>query len=203
MDRKSHWDEVYSSRKPDEVGWYQADPQPSLSLIAATGAGTDASVIDVGGGASILVDKLLERGFIRLTVLDISAAAIEAVKARLGALAAEVKWVSLDITRFEPPQKYDIWHDRAVFHFLTDAADRRRYLDTASRALDPGAHLIIATFAPDGPTECSGLEVVRYSPESLQQEVGRNFSLAESFAQAHVTPSGGTQHFVFCRFVRQ
>ncbi|MEW5943885.1 MAG: class I SAM-dependent methyltransferase [Pseudomonadota bacterium] len=202
-DRKAHWEEVYSIRKPDEVGWYQADPRPSLELIEATGAGPDAAVIDVGGGASTLVDKLLERGFGRLTVLDISAAALEAVKARLGARAAEVRWVVADITRFEPPQKYDIWHDRAVFHFLTDAADRRRYLDTAARAIDPGGHLIIATFALDGPEECSGLEVVRYSPESLQQEVGGNFSLAESFAQAHMTPSGGAQHFVFCRFVRQ
>jgi len=202
-DRKSHWEQVYSTRKPNEVGWYQAYPDVSLRLIAATGTGTQSAIIDVGGGASYLVDELVALGYDNLTVLDISAAAIEAVKSRLGTNAETVQWLVADITRFVPPQQYEIWHDRAVFHFLTEAADRRCYLEAANAALPPGGHLIMATFALDGPARCSGLDVVRYSPESLQQEVGEGFELAESFGGTHVTPSMGRQSYTFCRFVRK
>lgn len=203
VDRKIHWEQVYSTRKPHEVGWYQAYPDLSLKLIAATGAGKGAAIIDVGGGASCLVDELLAEGYRDLSVLDISAAALVAVKSRLGDGAETVKWLEADITRFVPSQEYRIWHDRAVFHFLTDAADRRRYLDAVCAALPAGGHLIMATFALDGPAQCSGLDVVRYSPESLRREVGDRFELLESFGGTHITPSMGQQSFTFCRFVRK
>lgn len=201
--RKTHWEQVYSTRKPHEVGWYQAYPDVSLKLIAATGAGKGAAIIDVGGGASCLVDELLAEGYRDLSVLDISAAALVAVKSRLGDKEGAVKWLEEDITCFVPPRQYQIWHDRAVFHFLTEAADRRRYLDVVCAALPPGGHLVMATFALDGPAQCSGLDVVRYSPESLRREVGDGFELVESLAGMHITPSMGQQSFTFCRFARK
>jgi len=203
QERKTHWEQVYSTRKPHEVGWYQAYPDVSLKLIATTGVGKDAAIIDVGGGASCLVDELLAEGYRDLSVLDISAAALVAVKSRLGDKAGRVKWLEADITCFVPPCQYEIWHDRAVFHFLTEAVDRRRYLDAVCAALPAGGQLIMATFALDGPAQCSGLDVVRYSPESLRREVGEGFELMESFAGKHTTPSMGQQSFTFCRFVRK
>lgn len=202
-DRKTHWEQVYATRQPHEVGWYQAYPDVSLRLIAATGVERQAPIIDVGGGASNLVDELLAEGYRDLTVLDISAAAIAAVKSRLGGKAESVTWVEGDVTRFSPPRQYAIWHDRAVFHFLTEAVDRRRYLEAVTAALPPGGHLVMATFAPDGPSQCSGLDVVRYSPESLVSELGNGFELVESFAATHLTPSLGEQSFTFCRFRRK
>lgn len=202
-DRKTHWEHVYSTRKPHEVGWYQAYPDVSLKMIVATNVAKNSAIIEVGGGASFLVDELLELGYENLTILDISAAAIEMVKSRLGGKAEAVKWLASDITCFAPPQQYQIWHDRAVFHFLTQAAERRNYLRAASAALPPGGHLIMATFALDGPPQCSGLDVVRYSPESLQQEVGGDFELMESFGGIHVTPSAGKQSYTFCHFMRK
>lgn len=201
-DRKAHWEQVYSTRKPHEVGWYQAYPEIPLHLIASTGVDKSAAIIDVGGGASNLVDALLENGYCDVTVLDLSAAALEATKSRLGQASSQVKWLVADITRFTPPRQFDAWHDRAVFHFLTEAADRQRYMDAVHSALPPGGHLIMATFALDGPPQCSGLDVARYSPESLQQEVGTGFTLAESFGGLHITPSQGKQSYTFCRFIR-
>ena len=201
-DRKAHWEHVYSTRKPHEVGWYQAYPEMPLHLIASTGASKTCAIIDVGGGASNLVDALLENGYSDITVLDLSAAALDATMARLGTAASQVKWLVADITRFTPPRQYDIWHDRAVFHFLTEETDRQRYMAAARAALPPGGHLIMATFALDGPPQCSGLDVARYSPESLQQEVGDGFALAESFGGLHITPSQGKQSYTFCRFIR-
>lgn len=203
MDRKAHWEQVYSTRKPHEVGWYQAYPEIPLHLIASTGMAKNEAIIDVGGGASNLVDALLENGYQDVTVLDLSAAALEATKARLGEASSQVKWLVADITSFTPTRPYAVWHDRAVFHFLTDATDRQRYLAAARAALPPGGHLIIATFALDGPPQCSGLDVARYSPESLQQEVGEGFTLAESFGGLHITPSQGKQSYTFCRFIRK
>jgi len=203
VDHKAHWEQVYSTRKPHEVGWYQAYPEIPLHLIAATGITKNAAIIDVGGGASNLVDALLENGYSDVTVLDLSAAALEATKARLGAASSQVKWLVADVTCFTPPQPYKVWHDRAVFHFLTEATDRQRYLEAARAALPPGGHLIMATFALDGPPQCSGLDVMRYSPESLQQEVGDGFALAESFGGLHITPSQGKQSYTFCRFIRK
>lgn len=203
VDRKTHWEQVYSTRKPHEVGWYQAYPEIPLHLIASTGVNKNAAIIDVGGGASNLVDALLENGYSDVTVLDLSAAALEATKARLDAAASQVKWLVADVTCFTPPQAYLVWHDRAVFHFLTDASDRQRYVEAAHAALPPGGHLIMATFALDGPPQCSGLDVVRYSPESLQQAVGDGFTLEESFGGLHITPSQGKQSYTFCRFIRK
>lgn len=203
MDRKTHWEQVYSTRKPHEVGWYQAYPEIPLHLIASTGMAKNEAIIDVGGGASNLVDALLENGYQDVTVLDLSAAALEATKARLDTASSQVKWLVADIISFIPAQSYKVWHDRAVFHFLTDATDRQRYLAAARAALPPGGHLIMATFALDGPPQCSGLDVARYSPESLQQEVGEGFTLAESFGGLHITPSQGKQSYTFCRFIRK
>lgn len=203
VDRKTHWEQVYSTRKPHEVGWYQAYPEIPLHLIASTGVNKNAAIIDVGGGASNLVDALLENGYSDVTVLDLSAAALEATKARLCTTASQVKWLVADVTCFTPPQAYLVWHDRAVFHFLTDASDRQRYVEAAHAALPPGGHLIMATFALDGPPQCSGLDVVRYSPESLQQAVGDGFTLEESFGGLHITPSQGKQSYTFCRFIRK
>ncbi len=200
---KTHWEQVYSTRKPNEVGWYQAYPEIPLHLIASTGVSKSAAIIDVGGGASNLVDALLENGYSDVTVLDLSAAALEATKARLGEASRQVQWLVADITSFTPTRQYEVWHDRAVFHFLTEAADRQRYLEAARAALPPGGHLVMAAFALDGPPQCSGLDVMRYSPESLRQEVGEGFTLVESFGGLHITPSQGKQSYTFCRFIRK
>jgi 2-polyprenyl-3-methyl-5-hydroxy-6-metoxy-1,4-benzoquinol methylase len=201
-DRKAHWENVYSTRKTHEVSWYQAYPEIPLHLIASTGVGKKAAIIDVGGGASNLVDALLENGYSDVTVLDLSSAALEATKARLGQASSQIEWLLADVANFTPPRQYDVWHDRAVFHFLTEASDRQRYMEAVRAALPPGGHLIMATFALDGPPQCSGLDVVRYSPESLKLEVGEGFTLAESFGSLHITPSQGKQSFTFCRFIR-
>lgn len=203
MDRKSHWDAIYSARAPNELGWYQAHPEVSLWLIETSGIGKDEPLIDVGGGASLLVDNLAASGFQGVTVLDVSPAAIAAAQARLGAQAGEVRWLAEDITCYTPSETYRLWHDRAVFHFLTAAADRQAYLSTAERALSPGGQMIIATFAPDGPDTCSGLPVVRYDAQSLAQEVGEHFELLETCGETHVTPGGGKQSFSYCRFLRR
>lgn len=203
MERQTHWDNIYALRQPADLSWHQAHPETSLRLIAASGIGKDAALIDIGGGASLLVDKLVEEGFPNVTVLDISPAAIHTAQTRLGQRAATVRWRVADITRFAPPEKYALWHDRAVFHFLTATAERRAYLTAAASALDTGGQLIIATFAPDGPEQCSGLPVVRYDADSLAREVGENFELLESCGETHVTPGGGKQSFNYCRFRRR
>lgn len=203
MDRKSHWDSVYSTKTPGELGWYQAHPEMSLRLIEASGIGKDEALIDVGGGASLLVDRLVAAGYRQVTVLDISAAALASAQTRLGVRADNVHWLAEDVTRFTPAGTYSLWHDRAVFHFLTDATERRAYLHAAERALNPGGQLIIATFALDGPEKCSGLPVVRYDAQSLAQEAGGNFELLESCGETHVTPGGGKQSFTYCRFRRR
>jgi len=203
VDRKIHWEQIYSTRLTTAVSWYQANPAVSLSLIAASGIQKDEAIIDVGGGASLLVDCLLGRGFSRLAVLDISAAALEAAKSRLGEGAGRVDWVVADVTQFKPQEKYALWHDRAVFHFLTNAEDRQAYMAVARQAIQPEGNLIIATFSLNGPEKCSGLEIVRYSPESLAREVGDDFELVETCDEIHTTPGGGHQSFVYCRFRRK
>ncbi len=203
MDRKNHWDKIYSARAPDELSWYQAHPEMSLRLIRDSGVGAGESLIDIGGGASRLVDKLLDAGYGKVAVLDISAAALAAAQARLGARAGEVRWLAQDVTTFAPPEKYALWHDRAVFHFLTEAADRQAYLAAVHAALQSGGQLVVATFAPDGPEMCSGLPVVRYSAESLAKEVGEDFELLESCGETHATPGGMKQSFSYCRFRRR
>ena len=201
MERKSHWETIYQTNAPNEVSWYQEHPSKSLELIRSTGIGREATLIDVGGGASTLVDHLLADGFGRVTVLDISPEALQKAKSRLGPRADVVTWLEGDVTQVILPYHfYDVWHDRAVFHFLTSPDDRQRYLRTLSDAVKPGGHVIIATFALEGPPRCSGLEVVRYSSESLSAEFGPAFRLVESVAETHHTPFSTDQRFIYCLF---
>ena len=201
MPSKDHWERVYSTKATDAVSWYQPHADFSLRLIEATGLPRGAAIIDVGGGASTLVDDLLALGRYDINVLDLSAAALEAAKARLGASAAAVTWRVADITRAGLPDRaYDLWHDRAVFHFLTAPEDRRAYVAAVRRALRPGGHVVIATFAEDGPLQCSGLPVQRYSPAQLQAEFGEGFELLSGEREQHATPSGSTQAFTYCHF---
>ena len=198
--RKQHWERVYKKNKPDELGWYQDYPEMSLKLITATRVGLDGNIIDVGGGTSKLAGILLDKGYMRLTVLDISGSSIERAKVNLGEKSKQIVWIEADVTKFNFTECFDIWHDRAVFHFLTDANDRRRYVDSLNQGLIPGGHLIISTFGLKGPPKCSGLNVVRYSAETLQKEFGDNFVMIEAFAETHDTPSKVQQNFVYCRF---
>jgi SAM-dependent methyltransferase len=200
--RQAHWDSVYATRKADEVSWYQARPGVSLRLIERTGKGREASVIDVGGGASRLVDALLDEGYRRVTVLDVSPEALERSRARLGDRAARVTWTAADLTRWRPPATYDVWHDRAVFHFLVDPQDRKAYRTVLEAALPIGGEAVIGTFASDGPERCSGLPVARYEPGTLAAELGPGFRLVESTHEDHVTPAGKVQRFQFSRLVR-
>jgi ubiquinone/menaquinone biosynthesis C-methylase UbiE len=199
MDRKQHWEQVYTTKPSDSVSWFQEHADQSLRLIHKTGLDKDAAIIDVGGGASILVDELAAEGYTDLTVLDLSAAALSVAKQRLGKQADAVHWMEGDITRAEfPTHRFDIWHDRAVFHFLTDPVDRNAYVERVMRAVRPGGHVIIATFGEDGPEKCSGLPVMRYKPESLHAEFGEAFLLVEHEKEAHHTPAGSVQQFVYC-----
>lgn len=202
MDRQEHWDRIYSARPAEELTWFQKHPAVSLELIERTGVGSTAAVIDIGGGDSVLVDSLLELGYEDLTVLDVSPAALERAKLRLGEKGESVHWVASDVTHFEPKMSYDLWHDRAVFHFLTAGTDRGRYVEAMQRSLKPGGQAIIATFSLEGPPKCSSLEVRRYSAETLARELGRSFRLEESREQEHLTPAGKYQSFVYGRFVK-
>jgi 2-polyprenyl-3-methyl-5-hydroxy-6-metoxy-1,4-benzoquinol methylase len=201
--RKDHWERVYKKYSSTKVGWYQACPERSLKLIHNTGAGTDSSIIDVGGGTSMLSEKLLDQGYKKLAVLDISGNSIEKAKSQLGKKASEINWIEADVTKYSFKEQYDIWHDRAVFHFLTRTEDRKGYINSFNQALKLNGHLIIATFGLDAPPKCSGLSVVRYSPETLQNELGDNLILAEALMEDHVTPSGVKQNFIFCRFIKR
>lgn len=198
-ERKSHWENVYAAKRPDEVSWHRTHLEKSLELIRATGVGKDAQIIDVGSGASTLVDDLLADGFKHITVLDISAAAFKTAQARLAERAKNVTWLEMDVTRASlPTNHYDVWHDRAVFHFLTDPEDRRRYVNVVNHALKPGGHIIVATFGPHGPLKCSGLDTVRYTPEQLHDEFGASYELTRTITEDHVTPSEKHQEFVYC-----
>ncbi len=199
IDPKSHWEQVYTQRAPTEVSWYQANPTRSLELVRRCGLDREAAIIDVGGGASTLVDRLISAGFVRPAVLDISRRALGRAQERLGPLAKEVDWFEADVTRWVPPYPYDLWHDRAVFHFLAHPADRRRYLLTLEHVLRPGGHLIIATFGPNGPERCTGLPVVRYDTAGLLDVLGDRFELREEAEEEHLTPAGATQAFRFWR----
>lgn len=200
--RQQHWQEVYSTKDEVEVSWFQDRPQTSLDLIMQTGLSPDASLIDIGGGASRLVDALLDAGWRDIAVLDIAGAALARAQARLGSRGASVDWIVADITTWQPRRRYDLWHDRAVFHFLTTAADRGAYKAALRAAVAPGGHVVIGSFAPDGPERCSGLPVQRYSPESLQAELGGDFLLQQALQEDHQTPAGRVQHFQFSRFRR-
>ncbi len=199
MDRKQHWEQVYHSKTADSVSWFQEHSDQSLRLIHNAGLGKEAAIIDVGGGTSRLVDDLAAAGYTDLTVLDLSSAALAVAKRRLGKYAATVHWIEGDITRAEfPKHRFDIWHDRAVFHFLTDPVDRHAYVERVMHAVRPGGHVIVATFAEDGPEKCSGLPVMRYQAETLHAEFGDAFLLVEHEKEAHHTPFGTVQQFVYC-----
>ncbi|MEO5857941.1 MAG: class I SAM-dependent methyltransferase [Pyrinomonadaceae bacterium] len=199
MDKQQHWETVYQTKARNEVSWFREHLDTSLRMIQNTGVGKDTAIIDVGGGNSNLVDDLLERGFVDVSVLDISESAIADSRDRLGEKADEAYWITADITAIDLPQsKYDLWHDRAVFHFLTDEEDRRKYVELVMRSLKPGGHIIVASFGLEGPERCSGLDVVRYSPETMHHEFGNTFKLVESVGETHNTPFGTTQDFVYC-----
>ena len=201
-ERQDHWTRVYQQKAPSDVSWYQAQPEPSLRALDRFGAGPSNSLIDIGGGASNLVDELLRRGWADLTVLDVAAPALEASKKRLGPDAEKVHWQVADITDWRPPRRYDVWHDRAVFHFLTKTTQRAAYRRSLTAGLAQGGLLIIATFALDGPDKCSGLPVQRYDAAGLAAEVGEAFQLIESWREAHITPWRATQSFNWCAFRR-
>ncbi len=203
FDRKAHWERIYREKSEDETSWFQPRPESSLALVEATGERPQAPLIDVGGGASRLVDHLLEAGWQDLTVLDISGAALETARRRLGQRAKAVQWLEADLLEAQLPGPWRIWHDRAVFHFLVEQADRQRYLEQLRANLEPGGHCIIATFALDGPEMCSGLPVRRYSPESLAETLGPEFQLQQTLSEQHRTPAGKVQSFVYCRFRHQ
>jgi SAM-dependent methyltransferase len=201
-DRQSHWQSVYTQKGESEVSWFQESPAPSLGMIEQTGAAPGSAIIDIGGGASRLVDHLVARGFRNVAVLDLSGAALEVAKARLGDRAAQVRWLVADVTIWEPQDIYDIWHDRAAFHFLNRDADRAAYVARLVRAVKVGGHAIIATFALDGPERCSGLPVVRYDAASLGETLGDRFELVTTRSHAHATPWGPEQSFQFSLFRR-
>jgi len=199
MDAQTHWEKIYTEKAPDALSWYRPHLETSLALIKQAAAGCSASVIDVGGGESTLVDDLLARGYRNITVLDISQTAIEANRKRLGKASERVHWVVADITKVDLDRSaYDVWHDRAVFHFLTVMSDRVAYVRQVAYAVRPGGHVIVSTFGPEGPTKCSGLDVVRYDAESLHREFGLHFRLLESSKELHCTPFGTVQQFLYC-----
>jgi len=199
MDVKAHWEKVYTNKAPDAVSWYRRHLETSLALIERAVPAREAAIIDVGGGESTLVDDLLLRGYKDLTVLDVSGTAIEVTKRRLGTAAGQVRWLIGDILEIGlETHAYDLWHDRAVFHFLTTPEQRVTYVRQVARTVRSGGHVIVSTFGPEGPVKCSGLDVVRYHAESLHGEFGGRFRLVESSEELHPTPSGTTQQFLYC-----
>lgn len=199
MQSKDHWEKVYTTKSTDAVSWFQEHAENSLRLIQETGVATNAAIIDIGGGASTLVDDLLAKGYSNLSVLDLSAAAMLAAQKRLGDEASQVIWLEADITKVEfPVHAFDVWHDRAVFHFLTSEQDRHAYVRAVLRTVKPGGHVIVATFAEDGPLQCSGLPVKRYNKDELHAEFGESFRLTQHGTESHHTPFGTVQQFTYC-----
>ncbi len=199
MNIKTHWEDIHRTKVPTQVSWYQEHSLQSLRFIVNTGIDKAGQIIDVGGGISTLADDLLLNGYEHITVLDISASALNTVQQRMGASAKKITWIEADVTQAHlPSQFYAVWHDRAVFHFLIEPEDRRRYVNVVKAAVRPGGHVIVATFAPDGPDHCSGLEVVRYNPEGLHNEFGESFDLVDSTHETHQTPFGTQQKFIYC-----
>jgi len=199
MDVKTHWEKVYQTKAPDAVSWYRPHLETSIALIERTGAGHSLAIIDVGGGESTLADDLLARGYQNITVLDISETAIDVCQNRMGAAAGRIHWLVADVTRTELNNSaYDVWHDRAVFHFLTEAEQRAAYVRNVARSVKRDGHVIVSTFGPEGPMKCSGLDVVRYDADSLHDQFGARFRLVESSKELHRTPFGTTQQFLYC-----
>lgn len=199
MESKTHWETIYETKDTTQVSWFQRHPELSLQFIRTTGVAKTGQIIDVGGGASTLVDDLLDEGYQNITVLDISKAALDVARHRLGSCADNVTWLEADITRVKlRPQFYDLWHDRAVFHFLTSREGRANYVESVERSVKAGGHVIVATFGLEGPLRCSGLEVVRYSPDRLHDEFGEGFNLVGTTEELHQTPFGTEQKFIYC-----
>ena len=201
--RRDHWENVYASKGEDQVSWFQETPALSLELIGLAGVVPGSAIIDIGGGASRLVDSLIAQGYEDVTVLDLSAAALASAQSRIGDKAKRVTWIAADVTAWEPSRSYDVWHDRAAFHFLTEPTDQAAYVARLRRALRPGGHAIIGTFAPDGPERCSGLLVSRYDASSLAKTLGSGFEVIDTRRHEHVTPWGATQKFQFTTFRRE
>ena len=201
--RKDHWERIYSDKNPLEVSWYQKEPAVSLRLIEHCELGRDAPVIDVGGGASVLVDRLLDAGYSRLTVLDIASKSLASARARLGTRAQCVEWIEADVTEFAPPHPFRLWHDRAVFHVLTEAEDRKHYVEALKQALARGGHVVLAAFAIGGPTRCSDLDIVQYDAARLMTELGSEFELIEQASETHLTPARKPQLFCYFRLARR
>jgi len=204
MNTQEHWERVYGTRAPDQVSWFRPHLQMSLDLIERADRNRSASIIDVGAGASTLVDDLLVAGYRNLTVLDISQAAIEVAKSRVGNASKSIHWLRAEVTQGDfPAHSFDVWHDRAVFHFLTKPEDRLAYVRNVAWAVRPGGHVIVSTFGPEGPEKCSGLDVMRYDAEGLHGEFGARFRLVESSREMHETPFGTTQQFLYCHCLLQ
>ncbi len=201
FDRKKHWEEVYETKNPDQVSWTQEIPKTSLEFIHSFGLEKTAKIIDIGGGDSKLVDYLLEEGFENITVLDISAKALEKAQNRLGVKAKKINWIVSDITEFEPNTTYDIWHDRATFHFLTTAKQVSKYMNIARKSVN--GYLTIGTFSENGPKKCSGLEIKQYNEQELTSELENGFEKIKCITEDHLTPFDTTQNFLFCSFRRQ
>lgn len=202
-DRTTHWQNVYATKGETEVSWFQASPAISLEMIRAASPDRAAAIIDIGGGASRLVDALLQDGYRNLAVLDLSANALDTAKKRIGAAASTIDWIVADATTWRPAKTFEIWHDRAAFHFLTDPHDRAAYVERLRSAVAPDGQVIIATFAPYGPEKCSGLPVQRHDSASLSVELGPEFELVETRSETHHTPWHSTQAFQFSRFRRR
>ncbi|MGA0342909.1 MAG: class I SAM-dependent methyltransferase [Arenicellales bacterium] len=199
INRKTHWERVYSEKSVDQVSWFQHEPRRSLELIESSSTAKDAPIIDVGAGASVLVDQLLLNGYTNLSVLDISKNALDISRRRLGKRATEVAWLVDDVTAFQPGRAFALWHDRAVFHFLTEPSQQAAYRSTLMRALASGGQAIIGTFAVDGPLRCSGLEIAQYDASRMQAVMGADFTLLQESRESHVTPFGSTQNFAWFR----
>jgi ubiquinone/menaquinone biosynthesis C-methylase UbiE len=203
FDRKNHWENIYETKELSTVSWFQPVPQTSLDLIVGSNIPKSAKIIDVGGGDAYLADFLLEMGYQDITVLDISEKAIERAKKRLGEKSAMVKWLVADAANFESDEKFDLWHDRAVFHFFTDKNEIERYSENANSLLVENGKMIVGTFSENGPTKCSGIEIMQHSKASLNQAFEKYFEKKMCFTEDHITPSGGIQNFIFCTFTKK
>jgi SAM-dependent methyltransferase len=203
VDRAAHWDHVYTTKQPTAVSWYEPEPTHSLELIAASGLPANSSIIDVGGGMSMLGARLVELGYSDVSVADISAAALERGQSQAGRAGTNITWIEADVRTQDFERRYGLWHDRAVFHFMLAPQDSDAYLATLHRSLRPGGHLILATFGPDGPEQCSGLPTTRYGAQALSAALGSEYELLSAALDTHQTPSGATQQFLYTHFQRR